>query len=194
MDEYRPNSHKSKEMPEKKVEKPVVTGARKKKKSDLRKFAEIFIPEDASSVKDYILLDVIVPLIKKGISNVVDVLLYGEFRGDKKSNASRISYRDYYDRRDRDRDDRSSRNNWSRMTDVNIIVDSRAEAEAILSGMEEIIAVYGVASVADLCDLADLDSNHTDNKYGWTSVRNAKILNRRDGYEIEMPKRMPIDN
>ena len=193
MEEYKPNSHKSKEQPEKRVEKPVVTGARKKKKSDLRKFAEIFIPEDASSVKSYIVLDVIVPLIKKGISNIVDVLLYGEFRGDKKSNASRISYRDYYDRRDRDRDDRSNRGAWSRMTDVNIVVDSRAEAEAILSGMEEIIAVYGVASVADLCDLADLDSNYTDNKYGWTSVRNARILNRRDGYEIEMPKRMPID-
>ena len=191
MDEFKPNSYKSKEQAEKKVEKPVVTSARTKKKSDWKQLACVFIPEDVSSVKTYILLDVIVPLIKKGISNIVDVLLYGETRGEKKGNASRVSYRSYYD--NRDRDDRMGRSNVSKMTDVNIIVDSRAEAEAIISGLENLIDIYGIASVADMCDLADLEHNYTDNNYGWTSVKTAKIIARRDGYEIEMPKRMPID-
>ena len=192
MEEYQSNSHKSKETPAKKVEKPVVTGARTKKKSELRKLADIFIPEDVESVRSYILLDVIVPLIKKGITSIVDVLLYGEARSDtKKGSASRVSYRSYYE--NRDRDDRG-RGIAPKLTDVNIIVDSRAEAESIISGLEQIIDVYGFASVADMCDLADLEHNFTDNKYGWTSVKTAKIIPRRDGWEIEMPKRMPIDN
>lgn len=192
MEEYQSNSHKSKEAPTKKVEKPVVTGARTKKKSELRKLADIFIPEDVESVRSYILLDVIVPLIKKGITSIVDVLLYGEARSDtKKGSASRVSYRSYYE--NRDRDDRG-RGIAPKLTDVNIIVDSRAEAESIISGLEQIIDVYGFASVADMCDLADLEHNYTDNKYGWTSVKTAKIIPRRDGWEIEMPKRMPIDN
>jgi len=192
MEEYQSNSHKSKETLTKKVEKPVVTGARTKKKSELRKLADIFIPEDVESVRSYILLDVIVPLIKKGITSIVDVLLYGEARSDtKKDSASRVSYRSYYE--NRDRDDRS-RGIAPKLTDVNIVVDSRAEAESIISGLEQIIDVYGFASVADMCDLADLEHNYTDNKYGWTSVKTAKIIPRRDGWEIEMPKRMPIDN
>lgn len=192
MEEYQSNSHKSKEALAKKVEKPVVTGARTKKKSELRKLADIFIPEDVESVRSYILLDVIVPLIKKGITSIVDVLLYGEARSDtKKGSASRVSYSSYYE--NRDRDDRS-RGIAPKLTDVNIIVDSRAEAESIISGLEQIIDVYGFASVADMCDLADLEHNFTDNKYGWTSVKTAKIIPRRDGWEIEMPKRMPIDN
>ena len=192
MEEYQSNSHKSKEALAKKVEKPAVTGARTKKKSELRKLADIFIPEDVESVRSYILLDVIVPLIKKGITSIVDVLLYGEARSDtKKGSASRVSYRSYYE--NRDRDDRG-RGIAPKLTDVNIIVDSRAEAESIISGLEQIIDVYGFASVADMCDLADLEHNFTDNKYGWTSVKTAKIIPRRDGWEIEMPKRMPIDN
>lgn len=192
MEEYQSNSHKSKEALAKKVEKPVVTGARTKKKSELRKLADIFIPDDVESVRSYILLDVIVPLIKKGITSIVDVLLYGEARSDtKKDSASRVSYRSYYE--NRDRDDRG-RGIAPKLTDVNIIVDSRAEAESIISGLEQIIDVYGFASVADMCDLADLEHNFTDNKYGWTSVKTAKIIPRRDGWEIEMPKRMPIDN
>lgn len=192
MEEYQSNSHKSKEALAKKVEKPVVTGARTKKKSELRKLADIFIPEDVESVRSYILLDVIVPLIKKGITSIVDVLLYGEARSDtKKGSASRVSYRSYYE--NRDHDDRG-RGIAPKLTDVNIIVDSRAEAESIISGLEQIIDVYGFASVADMCDLADLEHNFTDNKYGWTSVKTAKIIPRRDGWEIEMPKRMPIDN
>ena len=60
MNEYKGNSHKSKEeasnkevMPVKKVER-VATG-KTRKKNEVRKFADAFISEDVHSVKDYII-------------------------------------------------------------------------------------------------------------------------------------------
>lgn len=70
MEEYKPNSHKSKEEqqtapPEKKVEKVVSGSVKSRKKSEIQKFADVFIQEDAQKVKSYILMDVLVPAVKK---------------------------------------------------------------------------------------------------------------------------------
>ena len=57
--DYKPNSHKYKEeMKEKKVEKVVKGKVRRKKKSSMTKFADVFVAEDASNVVDYIWMDV----------------------------------------------------------------------------------------------------------------------------------------
>ena len=76
MEEYKPNSHKSKEdqkgaVSEKKVEKVIAGTVKSKKKSEIRKFTDVFISEDIDNVKSYILLDVLIPAIKKAISDVV---------------------------------------------------------------------------------------------------------------------------
>lgn len=195
MAEYKPNSHKSKEQPEKKVDKPVVNGARIKKKSEIQKFADIFVSEDAKNVKSYILLDVLVPAIKKAISDIVtngiDMLLYGETAKSKKNGtASKISYRSYYEKADKDIRG-TSRQRRADFSDIE--VDTRGEAETILNAMDEIIANYGFVSVADMYDLADMEHSFTDNKYGWTDIRNATIVRTRDGYLLKMPKLMPLD-
>ena len=52
---------------------------------------------------------------------------------------------------------------------------------------------YGLVRVADLKDLVGISDNYTDNKYGWTNIRNAEIVRVRDGYMIKMPKAVPID-
>ena len=79
------NSHKSrnekKELPEGKRAEKVVHGKVKTKKNDMRKFTDIFIAEDAANVKNYILMDVIVPSLKKAIYDLIvgalDMSLYG---------------------------------------------------------------------------------------------------------------------
>ena len=58
MEEFKSNSHKSKEgqstesIPEKKVEKVVSGVVRSKKKGEIQKFADVFISEDAQNVTD----------------------------------------------------------------------------------------------------------------------------------------------
>ena len=54
-----------------------------------------------------------------------------------------------------------------------IILENGAEADAVLSRMQDIINTYGFASVADLYDLVGITGEYTDNKYGWTNIDNA---------------------
>ena len=74
-----------------------------------------------------------------------------------------------------------------------IILSTRGEAEDVLTRMDELMDKYGLVRVADLYDLVGITGNYTDNKYGWTNIRNAKITRLRDGYMIEMPRAVPID-
>lgn len=194
------NSHKGRTdkkstTDEKRAEK-IVSGKVKTKKNELRKFTDIFISEDVSNVKRYIFMDVLVPSIKKAIYDIVvnslDMSLFGGRGGSKRSTADKVSYRDYnsVSRRD-DRTYGSSRTTSGYSYD-DIILETRGEAEAVLSRMDEIMEEYEIVRVADLYDLVGVTGEHTDNKYGWTNIRNAEIERVRDGYRIKMPRALPI--
>ena len=199
-EEYKPNSHKFREgqseaLTEKKIEKVVRGKVKTKPKSGVSKIADIFISEDVSNVKSYIMMDVLVPAVKKAISDIVrdgiDMILYGESRGRRSSTTSSyVSYRDYSrsDDRDRFRDSRTR----SGYNHDDIILESRGEAEEVLTRMDELIDTYGVVSVADLYDLIGKSCEYTDNKYGWTNIRNAEPIRVRDGYMLKLPKALPI--
>jgi hypothetical protein len=200
MSEFKSNSHRSKEgqtseVKEKKVEQ--VAKAKTKKKSDVKKFADVFVAEDVTSVKDYILMEVLLPAAKKAISDIVtngiDMLLYGEPRSKSKGRESKTSYTKYYSDRDRDYE-RPGRSRGRYGYDYDdIILDTRREAEEVLDRMDDLIDNYGMVSVADLYDLVGISGNYTDNKYGWTNLRNADIQRVRDGYLLKLPKALPFD-
>lgn len=205
--DYAPNSHKSKEekalteVPERKKLEKVVTGKVKtKKRNEISKLGEIFIAEDARNVKSYILMEVLVPAVKKAISDIVtngiDMLLFGEGgRTRRTSSASTVSYRNYYDQKDITRRDYSSARVGTRTgySYDDIILETRGEAEEVLARMDELIETYGIVSVADMYDLVGKTCNYTDNKYGWTNILNAEPIHVRDGYMLKMPKAGPIN-
>lgn len=198
MEEYKPNSRKYKEGngTPKKVEKIVSGGVKTKKKSEIQKLADVFISEDVSNVKSYVLMDVLVPAVKKAISDIVvngiDMVLYGETgHSKKKSAASKVSYRSYYDR-EHDRRSTDSRTRTGYNYD-DIIFDNRGEAEDVLSRMDELVSTYGVVSVADLYDLVGITGNYTDNKYGWTDIMSASVVRVRDEYMLKLPRALPLD-
>lgn len=198
--DYKPNSYKSKtestELPQKKVEKVVTGKVTTKKKNGIIKLADVFISEDASNVKNYILMDVLIPAVKKAVSDIVtngiDMILYGGNKpGGKTTNSPYISYNRFSDKQN---DPRSSVHRvQTSYSYEDLVIDSRGEAEEVLTRMDELVATYGFVTVADMYDLAGATCNYTDNKYGWTSVRNASIVRVRDGYLIKMPRAMPID-
>lgn len=199
MAEYTPNSNKYKEeqrnaTERKKVQK-VVKGNVKTRKNNVRKLTDVFISEDVSNVKSYVLMDVLVPAIKKAISDIVvngvDMILYGEVGRSKKSGSSFISYSGISSNRGRN-DHRDSRPRSS-FDDKDIVYNTRSEAEEVKMRMIEILETYGVVTVADMYDLSGESCNYTDNKYGWTSMRTAEVVRARDGYVIKLPKAMPID-
>lgn len=203
MDNYKPNSHKSKEeqkesTSEKKIEKVISGSVKSKKKNEIQKFADVFISEDVNNVKSYIVLDVLVPAIKKAISDIVtngiDMILYGESgRTKKNSTSSKISYRSYYEKENDQKRSYNSTSIKSGYSYDDIILDNRGEAEDVLARMDELVATYGIVSVADLYDLVGITGAYTDNKYGWTDVRSATVVRTRDGYLIKLPKVLPLN-
>ena len=201
MEDYKGNSHRSKEevstkeLTPKKVEQ-VATG-KQRKKSDVRKFTDVFVSEDMASVKDYILMEVLLPAAKKAIAdavtNGIDMLLYGEARSKNRDRGSRVSYTRYYER-DRERDyERGARTRARGYDYDDIILDTRREAEEVLDRMQDLIDTYGMVSVADLYDLVGISGIYTDNKYGWTHLRSADVQRVRDGYLLKLPKALPFD-
>ena len=192
MAEYKSNSHRSKEQSsDKKVEKVISGNAKVKKRSALS--------DDIQNIKSYVVMDVLIPAAKKAISDIVtngiDMILYPGGNGrPKRSNANHVSYRSYYDNRDRDRRyDPETRSRRSSYSYDDIIIDTRAEAEEVLERMDELLDTYNVVSVADLYDLVGISCSYTDNKYGWTNLRNAEVIRVRDGDFLKLPKAGPID-
>lgn len=202
MTEYQSNSHKSKdgraEAPREKRVQKVVSGKVTTKKNEGRKLADIFVSEDVSNVKSYLFMDVLVPAVKKLISDVardgVDMLLYGRTGVSSKGrSSSNISYRKYYDDR---RDDRPSSSNRNRFDYDDLGFERRGDAEVVLDHLQAIADEYGIARVADLYDLADVTAPYTSNRYGWTkeALRNVHANRSRDGkYVLDLPKAMQID-
>ena len=202
VEEYKSNSFKSREQQKtagssKKVDGVISGSASRKKRSEAKKFADVFIQEDVSNVKSYILMDVLVPAVKKALSDIVkdgvDMILYGETnRNRKNGNTSRVNYRRYYDQEERR--DRPSSRGRDYLDYDEIIFDARGDAEAVLDAMNDIIDQYGIVSVADLYDLANLDHPpYTMNKYGWTNIAGAKAMRVRDGYALKLPRAVPIN-
>lgn len=199
--DYTPNSHRSKETQkpvpaEKKIQKVVSGQVKTKKKSEFNKLADIFLPEDVSDVKSYILMDVLIPAAKKLIDDVVTggihMWLYGS-SGRGKSNSSSgvsyVSYRNYSDSGSSRPRASESRNRYSC---DDIVLESRGDAELVISQMDELMELYGQVSVADLYDLVGKTGDYTDNRYGWVNIKNAEPVRVRDGWMIKMPRAIPI--
>lgn len=208
--DYNPNSNRflTKDKPteeenlgKKKVDKVVSGSVKTKKKSSLSKFADTFIEEDKDTVVGYLLSEVLIPSFKKMVSDTIktgiDKMLYGDAEVSRSNSpASKISYSKYYN-------DKSSYTRSSSTAPVanrrdtyeynNIVLETRGDAEAVLMGMDDIIAKYEIVSVADLYDLVGIAGSYTDYKYGWTDIRSARIERVRDGYVIRMPKALPLD-
>lgn len=205
MEEYRGNSHKQKEseVPKEKKLEPVVTGSTEvRKESGIEKVKKAFVSEDATSVRSFILFDVIIPGIKKNlvdaITSSVNMIFYGTTANPKKSNptnASFVSYRNYYsDSESRTTAQRSSVSSAFNYNE-NILFDTRGDAELVLSTMEDALECYGNVSIADMYDLAHITidpQQHSLNKYGWTNLSRARIMRVNDGYIIKLPRAVPL--
>lgn len=182
---------------DKKIQRVVSGTAKTKKKSELHKFTEIFVSEDINSVKNYIFIDVLVPAVKTALSDIVtngiEMLLYGETGRSKRKSSDSKTYRSYdrvYDDRRRDRTVGRTRSGYSY---EEVIVNTRGEAEEVLDQLGDVIEQYGMASVADLYEMVGITGMYTDNKYGWTDIRNASVARIREGYLLKLPRPLPFD-
>lgn len=93
--------------------------------------------------------------------------------------------------------ERSQRTNYGRNEPVNMImrgskvpdyiIGTRREAADVLDGLRDYIAQYSSASVADYYDMLGINSEYTDNNFGWDDLGSAAIIGVRNGYVIKLP-------
>lgn len=202
---YEPNSHKYKERRlaeerERVITKPDISPVKVKKKSGVGKIISSIISDDADSIGSYAVSDVLIPAIKKAISDIVtngiDILLYGESgRRARRDNisSSYVSYRGYSDNTSSDRNRDRDAGSPTRFDYDRIVFNSRSDAIATLDNLCSVISQYGYVTVADLYDMVEMDHPHTAVKYGWTNLNTARVEGVRDGYVLRLPKAMTID-
>lgn len=190
MEDYSSNSHKSKNEDSKKTGKAVVKAAGVKKKSELQRFVNLFIAEDVSNIKSYILMDVLIPTAKDALSNIVDTILYGSGYRHSRSNSADSRYRDYNKMSNHRNSNTPKTKNVYNYDDP--IFRTKDEASLVLEALDEIIETNGVVSVMDLFIASDRSCDYTYDNYGWTDIRNATLVRYPEGWIIKLPKPMPL--
>lgn len=190
-DIYTPNSNKSKN-----IQKVIKGNAVARKKSTGKKVMETFIGEDVGDIKSYIIFDVIVPAIKDTlvtvVSNGIEMLMYGRVEPKKKKNGGTyVSYDSIY--KNAKKTNSGTTVSRTKHTFDDIILESRGEAEEVLSSLIDIVEEYNAASVDDLYNLVGITSDFTNNKFGWYDLSNASTSRVRGGYILNLPKPVVLD-
>ena len=182
----------------KKFEKVVTGKVTMKEQSDIQKLASSFLAEDLKTVRDRIIIEYALPMLKNGLysilSSAFSIALFGEDQS-RSSNSnysrnSRNSYDGYYKQANQNRgaNQRNSTTSWQEA-----VMDTRADAEEVLSQMKTAICDYGQVSVGDFYDLMGTTHNYTDNNYGWYDLDAAWIKGVAGGYQINFPKPTPLN-
>lgn len=205
---FEPNSHKYHEQKqfqmEHKMDK-VTTGKVTTRKRGLgRRFADIFFTEDVGDVKTYLIMDVLVPAIKENLADLLNsalsMLLFGEASRRPRAQrgapiGSKINYGAYHPSAQRtERMPTYSRSRIAHNFD-DVIFETRGEAELVLDSMLEVLnSEAHQVTVADFYDLAGMTTNFTDNKYGWTDLRTARVSGSPSrGYWIDLPRCVALE-
>ena len=208
MENYPGNSRKAKEEKneQKEVKKVIAGEAIRKKKPLSRRFMETFVGgDDARSVWQYVLGDVLVPAAKDTISDAVsqgiERMLFGESRGRyqarSRASSSYTSYNRYsssspFSRREEPRREMSRRARATHDFDE-IILELKVEAEDVLDNLYELVQKYDTATVADLYEMVGQTANFTDEHWGWTDLRGAGVTRVKNGYLLDLPRPEPLD-
>lgn len=195
---------------ERKIERIIEGEVTRRKKPFGRKLRELFVG-DGRSVRDMILEDIIVPGFRDVAFDAFQTGLEGVFyRGDHRPTRrpsqrggfgggnvryDRISNGGSSRRRfedPRDRRDMSPRGRANHDFDE-VLLDSKAEADEVLTQLFDYLEMYDAVSVADLYQLVGITSTPIDFKWGWTDLRGSGVTRIRGGQHLlDLPTPEPL--
>lgn len=73
------------------------------------------------------------------------------------------------------------------MNTKEVVLQSQADAEAVLAAMKDILDKYEQVTLADMLELCGLSSTYADNKVGWVNLINIQVKNINSGYILDLP-------
>lgn len=192
--EFPSNNYDKSQKDEKNTKKVIQGEAIRRKKTRTSIFGEVFASAFSSVVSD-VLLPAAKDMIADTITQTVDRVLFGESRTRHRSSTPQsgrngyVSYNNYSQRKKPQEDVRKvSKRVRSRHDFDEIILGSRAEAEEVLDRLYDIVGQFDSASVSDLFDLVGVESQYTDDDWGWTDLSGATVRRVRSGYLLDLPR------
>lgn len=180
--------------PPEKAEKVIEGTAVIKKSPWYRRMSRSMVVEDAPTVFEGVLQDVIIPttknLVRDAAVGLIERTLYGSVRTPAGVRppvvgGSRPPLRHRYDTEPSREPVREARHN--RVDVGNITLRSITEAENVLARMFLYLEEYGLVSLSDLYDFVGVSGAFTDRNYGWRDLKNAAYRQVRDGYQLVLP-------
>ena len=198
------NSNASKQKPQAQVVKPqnsdgkkqkVVTGkVTAKKKSEVRKFTEVFVAEDAHSVWDHLLHEMVIPMTKNLLVDFgqafIERMITGTSRGGRTIGGyTNNNYTNYSNISTNSNIRYASPSTMATRFDYEDITFTTAgDANAVLDQLDLFTRKYGFARVSDFYDVCGLTAPVTAHNYGWTNVARGRVIPVRGGFALELPK------
>lgn len=211
--EFPSNSETSPSRPEEKRVSKVISGeVVQRKPSIFKRLTESWSGDDMHTVVTYVVMEVMLPAAKTMIFEAMSQGLERKLFGEAVSRSSYSPYRpgNYtsynraYDRRDDRRPDPRGRagapDQYSRparrsaQEPAELIFDRREDAQDTLNSMGDLIDQYEFATVSDLYELVGKTGSFTDDRWGWDTVRSARITRVRQGYRLDLPRPIPAEN
>lgn len=212
MDQFPANSAKAREteQPREKI-KPVTSAKRTegKRRGLGKQFKETFFSGNGRDAMSYMVEDVVVPAIRDTLHDALraglDQLIYGDRARPRRGGGGGVPWASGpqphipYNRMNTSAPPQQqpkslSRRSRARHSFDELIIPTRREADEVIDQMFELLSRYGQVSVADLYELTDIQSSHTDMKWGWVNLRGARALPlRQGGFILDLPEPAPFN-
>lgn len=209
MEQYPSNTLKERNKQVQKKEKPdlkcVVSG--KSKPVPQSFWSKVFVgikPASGQTMKSFIFDEIVTPLIQRavveGVTGAINYLVKGDAYADRKNNnslgKSYINYNGISSGKSNGNSGQyvySGKN--SGMEIENVWFESRVDAQRVLDEMQNVIAGYDILTVNGFYDIIGRTNiiDPSNEKFGWSDLRNAYITASRGGWVIHLPHPMPID-
>jgi len=209
VDEFPDNSHKAREAgapKEKNIQRIIEGKVTQRKKPLSRRFANLIVLGDPKSAMHYVLLSVLIPAAKDMLADAfqagIDRTLYGEDRPPTRRNTSRsntnptyVSYNRFSTPASKPREEPRVNVRQSRSAhEIDLVIlETRQEADEVLTQLFDCVESYASVSVADLYEMVGLEVNFNDHKWGWIDLRGSSVSRTRDGYQLNLPRPEAID-
>jgi hypothetical protein len=207
---YSSNSQdkKAASEPERPLPKAVVPAgsAVERKKSLGRKFREQFAGDDAQTVGQYLLFDVVIPATKNLIFDLgregLQRILFGVSRPSNSSIAgtilgSRTSYSSYSRATPAAQNVNQSAGLTPQQRAIHdfsgVILQTHEQAMAVIDVLSQLIDDFGTATLNDFYAAIGETPEFTAVKYGWKSMAQAQVRGIREGYLLELPKPIVLE-
>lgn len=189
--------------PQKKEELTQITTSKGvvRKQAWYKRFGRSLIADDVTNIREWIMVEVVVPSIRNlladSIKGSTDRVLYGQARGRGRGfgyqggyvgGVERPGLRTRYDKMaDGEPRKMLSREARARHDFDGVVLDSHAEAAAVIDALIHRVEMFGAATISDLYDLVGVSGSYADRNYGWTDLRTADVREYGGAWLLDLP-------